>query len=118
MIIISGKKENVYVARDRIQTIQNELANIITMDVAIPAKYHNLIIGAKGRLIRSIADECGGVHIRFPQEGSGSDKVTVRGPKEDVEKAKKQLVELATEKVFIYSYSISVITFLKFSFGI
>ncbi|KAG1666666.1 Vigilin [Nymphon striatum] len=98
VIIISGKKENVNIARDRIQTIQNELANIITMDVAIPAKYHNLIIGAKGRLIRSIADDCGGVHIRFPQEGSGSDKVTVRGPKEDVEKAKKQLVELANEK--------------------
>ncbi|CAM1304348.1 HDLBP (predicted), partial [Pycnogonum litorale] len=98
VIIISGKKENVNIAREKVQNIQNELANIISIDVAIPAKFHNLIIGAKGRLIRSIAEECGGVQIKFPQEGTGSDKVTVRGPKEDVEKAKKQLTELANEK--------------------
>ncbi len=46
-------------------------------------------------------DECGGIHIHFPNEGSGSDKVIIRGPKEEVEKAKKQLVELANERVRI-----------------
>lgn len=99
LIVISGRKENVEVAKDKVQAIQNELANITTIEVSIPPKFHNLIIGAKGRLIRSIAEECGGVHIKFPIEGSGSDKVIVRGPKSDVEKAKKQLVELANEKV-------------------
>ena len=69
------------------------------MNIEIPHKFHNSIIGAKGRLIRSVMDECGGVIIRFPQEGSNSDKVTIRGPKEDVEKAKKQLLDLATERV-------------------
>ena len=44
-------------------------------------------------------DECGGVLIRFPSEGSVSDKVVIRGPKEDVDKAKKQLLELAVERV-------------------
>lgn len=44
-------------------------------------------------------DECGGVIIRFPSEGSTSDKVTIRGPKDDVESAKKQLQELTSEKV-------------------
>ena len=44
-------------------------------------------------------DECGGVHIHFPKEGSGSDRVTVRGPKEEVEKAKKQLMSLTDERV-------------------
>ena len=44
-------------------------------------------------------DECGGVVIRFPQEGSNRDTVTIRGPKDDVEKAKKQLLELANERV-------------------
>lgn len=44
-------------------------------------------------------DECGGVHIHFPSEGSGSDKVTIRGPASEVEKAKKQLLQLAEEKV-------------------
>ncbi|KAK2108060.1 hypothetical protein P7K49_013225 [Saguinus oedipus] len=44
-------------------------------------------------------EECGGVHIHFPVEGSGSDTVVIRGPSSDVEKAKKQLLHLAEEKV-------------------
>jgi len=44
-------------------------------------------------------EECGGVIIRFPAEGSSSDKVTIRGPAEDVDKAKKQLIELANQIV-------------------
>lgn len=72
----------------------------MNVDIIIPAKFHNSIIGSKGRLIRSIAEECGGVSIHFPKEGTGSDKVTIRGPKEDVDKAKKQLLELTNEKVF------------------
>lgn len=44
-------------------------------------------------------EECGGVHIHFPTEGSGIDKVTIRGPVEEVAKAKQQLLGLAEEKV-------------------
>lgn len=98
VIVITGKKSDVEVARDQILKIQNELANIVNVDIIIPAKFHNSIIGAKGRLIRSIMEECGGVSIHFPKEGTGSDKVTIRGPKEDVDKAKKQLLELTNEK--------------------
>ena len=46
-------------------------------------------------------EECGGVMIRFPQEGSNSDKVTIRGPETDVANAKKQLLELANERVCV-----------------
>lgn len=35
----------------------------------------------------------------LPHRGSGSDTVTIRGPAQDVEKAKKQLLHLAEEKV-------------------
>ena len=44
-------------------------------------------------------EDCGGVHIHFPAEGSGSDKVTIRGPAGEVERAKRQLLQLAEEKV-------------------
>ena len=71
------------------------------IEVNIPHKHHNAVIGAKGRLIRSIMDECGGVSIKFPPEGSNSDKVLIRGPKDDVDKAKKQLLDLLNEKVWI-----------------
>uniref|UniRef100_A0A1A7Z565 Vigilin n=1 Tax=Iconisemion striatum TaxID=60296 RepID=A0A1A7Z565_9TELE len=98
MIIITGKKANCEAARSRILAIQKELANISEIDVSIPSKLHNSLIGSKGRLVRSIMEECGGVHIHFPTEGSGIDKVTIRGPVEEVEKAKQQLLALAEEK--------------------
>ncbi|XP_034533086.1 vigilin [Notolabrus celidotus] len=98
MIVITGKKSNCEVAKDRILAIQRELANIKEAEVTIPAKLHNSLIGSKGCLVRSIMEDCGGVHIHFPSEGSGSDKVTIRGPAGEVEKAKKQLLQLAEEK--------------------
>lgn len=78
--------------------------NIKEVSVEIPHKLHNSLIGAKGRLIRAIMEECGGVNVRFPPEGSKSDKVTIRGPKDDVENAKKQLMDLASEKVCFQMY--------------
>uniref|UniRef100_A0A1W7R994 Vigilin n=1 Tax=Hadrurus spadix TaxID=141984 RepID=A0A1W7R994_9SCOR len=98
VITITGKKENVLLAQQLILDKQNELENVVQQDIIIPSKFHNSIIGAKGRLIRSIMEECGGVSIRFPQVESGSDKVSIRGPKEDVIRAKKLLVELSNEK--------------------
>lgn len=98
VILITGKKENVIEARDRIQKIQNELSDIVTEDVQIPPKFYNSLIGAGGKLISSIMEECGGVSIKFPTSESKSDKVTIRGPKDDVEKAKSQLLELASER--------------------
>ncbi|XP_034386396.1 high density lipoprotein binding protein a isoform X2 [Cyclopterus lumpus] len=98
MIVITGKKANCEVARSRILAIQKELANITEIEVSIPSKLHNSLIGSKGRFVRSIMEECGGVHIHFPTEGSGIDKVTIRGPAEEVEKAKQQLLALAEEK--------------------
>jgi len=98
MITITGKKADVEKARDEVQKIQQEKANVVSIEVKIPANIHNTIIGAGGKIIQSIMDDCGGVHIKFPEAKSGSDMVTVRGPKEDVEKAKGQLESLSTEK--------------------
>jgi len=97
-ISIVGKKANVEKARSMIEAMQKELANIREVTIEIPHKLHNSVIGAKGRLIKSIMEECGGVIVRFPPEGSTSDKVVIRGPKDDVENAKKQLLELSTER--------------------
>merc|ERR1719187_2545958 len=74
------------------------MANIVTKEIMIPAKIHNTVIGAGGKLIQSIMSECGGVAIKFPEANSGSDKVTIRGPVDDVEKAMKKLQELSDEK--------------------
>lgn len=97
-IIITGKKKDVDNAAEMIREIQSQMANIVSKDITIPAKIHNTVIGAGGKLIQSIMTECGGVHIKFPEAHSGSDKVTIRGPADDVEKALKLLEELSAEK--------------------
>lgn len=76
-IKVTGKKQNVEKARAMIEQIQKELANIAEETMIIPHKLHNAVIGAKGKYIRAIMDECGGVLIRFPSENTTSDKVTV-----------------------------------------
>merc|ERR1712223_1909307 len=98
VITITGKKENVEKAQEKITSIQAEMANVVSVDLIIPAKIHNTMIGAGGKLIQSISDDCGGVAIKFPPSNSNSDKVTIRGPKDDVEKAKKMLTEMSTER--------------------
>ncbi|KAK6323238.1 hypothetical protein J4Q44_G00055770 [Coregonus suidteri] len=98
MIVITGRKNHCEAARDKILAIQRELANIKESEVTIPAKLHNSLIGSKGCLVRAIMEDCGGVHIHFPSEGSGSDRVTIRGPVVEVERAKRQLLQLAEEK--------------------
>lgn len=80
-------------------------ASIVDDTVTIPHKLHNAIIGPKGKLVRSVMDECGGVRVLFPPSESGSDKVKLHGPKEDVEKARTMLLELADEQVLARSHA-------------
>uniref|UniRef100_H2ZHB2 K Homology domain-containing protein n=1 Tax=Ciona savignyi TaxID=51511 RepID=H2ZHB2_CIOSA len=99
VIVITGKKADCQKARKLIRAIEQEQANIVEELVNINPQLHNQLIGAKGRLIRSLMEDYGGnVQIHFPTGTSGSDKVTIRGPKEDVEKAKGQLMQIAKQK--------------------
>nr|XP_026691860.1 vigilin isoform X2 [Ciona intestinalis] len=99
VIVITGKKADCEKARKLIRAIEREQANIVEESVTINPQLHNQLIGAKGRLVRSLMDDYGGnVQIHFPMGSSGSDKVTIRGPKEEVEKAKDQLMQIAKQK--------------------
>lgn len=98
-ITITGKKENVEEAREKIRKIQDELESIVTDEIIIDPKFYNSLIGTKGKLILSIMDDCGGVNIKFPNSESKSNKVMIRGPKEDVDRAKQQLLDLANERL-------------------
>lgn len=99
VITITGKKENVEEAKEKIRKIQDELETIVTDEIIIDPKFYNSLIGARGKLIHSIMEDCGGVNIKFPNTESKSDKVMIRGPKEDVDRAKQQLLDLANERL-------------------
>lgn len=96
LIVISGPRDKVEKAHERIQTMQNNLSDMTQADIIIPHRIHNHILGAKGRNIINIMNECGDVIITFPQEGSKSDRVIIRGQKEAVLKAKQMLIEMST----------------------
>ncbi len=55
------------------------------------------LVANGGISVRDIEDEFGGVHILFPKasDKANADKVIIRGPKEDVAKAKETLKEVA-----------------------
>ncbi|CAB4057322.1 unnamed protein product [Lepeophtheirus salmonis] len=81
VITLTGRKSNVEKAYQLLLKLQSEIENIIVSEVAIPPKIHNTEYP-----------------WFFPPFDSGSDKVVIRGPKEDVEKAKKMLLDLSSEK--------------------
>lgn len=58
-------------------------------------------------------EDCGGVSIKFPSADSKSDKVTIRGPKDDVDRAKQQLLDLANERQ-LASYTAEVKWFYRY----
>jgi len=67
--------------------------------VDIPHAMHASLQTAKGALIRAVRDECGGVLIKFPSATSNSDKVLLKGPEDDIELAKRLLLDLANDTV-------------------
>jgi len=99
VIVIVGTQKNCEKAREMLTKIQGELASVVQEEMQIDARYHAAIIGPKGRVVSSIMQECGGVNIHFPHGGDKAAKpnvVTIRGPKDDVAKAKARLEELST----------------------
>jgi len=98
VITITGRKENCEKAKDKITNMQSQLGEFVEVAVMIPSKFHNTLIGAGGKMVQSISEDCGGVQITFPDAKLKSDKVTILGPKENVEKAKLILLDTYRER--------------------
>ncbi|CDW54567.1 General transcription factor 3C polypeptide 2 [Trichuris trichiura] len=99
VLIVTGKKADVAKAEKVLQQMQSELASIVTLELKVPQLLHRTLIGVGGRLIHSIVEECGGVQVKFPtQDSKNPDVISIRGPKEGAEKAKKLLADLAKDR--------------------
>lgn len=103
-ITIVGKQDNVLKARKMLEEKIKELVNIKEDFVEIPHQLHTALIGKGGAIIKQIRKDCGGVIISFPAETTPTDKITLRGPLEEIKKAKQELLKLAEQKNDI-SYS-------------
>lgn len=64
----------------------------------MPHNLHNALIGRSGAIIKEVRKNCGGCMINFPPEDSSSDKIILKGPREDIEKAKQELLKIVKHR--------------------
>lgn len=67
--------------------------------MTVDPKHHRHFVIRKGQVLRTIAEEYGGVMVSFPRPGTQSDKVTLKGAKDCVEAAKKRILEIIDDLV-------------------
>ena len=71
----------------------------------IDQRWHKMVIGANGENMKEVHDRFSGVHVAFPEPGKRSSEVTLRGPRDEVEKCAKYLKKMADDIVSLYTYS-------------
>lgn len=92
VITIMGKKEGVKAARAELEESVKSLEEQVTVDVSVDPKWHKSFTSKRAKLINEISDENCNVKISFPKTENTSE-VTIKGPKDAVEAAKKRILE-------------------------
>jgi hypothetical protein len=76
-------------------------------DIVIEHRLHRVIIGTQGKSIREIREQFPSVNIFIPDQSKKSDIITLRGPKNDVDKCyaylQKYVHELVGTRVAVFS---------------
>jgi len=98
VITIIGSKGNVEKAKAQIREIENSLAKISEAKVVISRNAYKFLIGRDGANITALREKHD-VAIQFPDETDKSEEVTIRGEEPNVKAAKKELVEMANDKI-------------------
>ncbi len=105
LVKLMGTKENVEKARQLLTERVKKLANELTTDLSIDPQYYPQIIGAKGKNLEEVRSKFHNIQITFPDANGKSDKVTLHGDKDDVEKCSKFLQQKIKD---LYSIEIDV----------
>lgn len=92
-ITIIGKEDAVRQAKEQLETILNEIMNVIEEEIVVDPKYHKHFVAKRGELLHRISEDCGGVSISFPRVGTDSDKVIIKGAKDCIAAAKQRIYD-------------------------
>lgn len=65
----------------------------------IDHRWHKMVIGANGENMKEVHDRFSGVHVAFPEPGKRNSEVSLRGPKDEVDKCAKYLKKMADDIV-------------------
>ncbi|KAA8892775.1 hypothetical protein FN846DRAFT_626516 [Sphaerosporella brunnea] len=105
-IKIRGKKSEVDKAKTVLTKIVKDAENTAVRTISVEKKFHRSLIGPGGQTLRSIVVKAGGPDdraalarlVRFPNQGSESNDITVQGPSNVVNKIIAAIEEIVTEK--------------------
>ena len=109
IITIEGNDETIARANQELDQIIKkaiEKEAQVTKDLVIEQRFHSQLIGTKGENIKEIRDKFS-VSITFPDSSVKSDKVTIRGEKQDVENCYKHLSQL-NKKLLLDNYRLEL----------
>uniref|UniRef100_A0A672ZS12 Vigilin n=1 Tax=Sphaeramia orbicularis TaxID=375764 RepID=A0A672ZS12_9TELE len=91
VIVLSGRKERCEAAVEALKALVP-----VTIEVEVPFELHRYIIGQKGSGIRKMMDEFE-VNIQVPAPEQQSDKISITGLANHLERAKEGLLERVKE---------------------
>lgn len=97
-IKVSGKRENVREAKDRIMSVLDTKSNRVTLKMDVSHTEHSHVIGKGGNNIKKVMEETG-CHIHFPDSNRNnhtekSNQVSIAGQPRGVEAARAKIREL------------------------
>ncbi|XP_066538855.1 protein bicaudal C homolog 1-A [Hoplias malabaricus] len=97
-IKVSGRKEDVREAKEKIMSVLDTKSNRVTLKMDVSHTEHSHVIGKGGNNIKRVMEETG-CHIHFPDsnrnsQGEKSNQVSIAGQPEGVEAARAKIREL------------------------
>lgn len=84
-------------AKQQLLDMLKDLDKVVESETSVDPQYHRHFVLRRGEILRQISDELGGVAISFPKAGTNSTRVTVKGPPECVEAAKKRIAAIVED---------------------
>ncbi len=67
--------------------------------MVVDPRHHRHFVCRRGQVLRELAEEYGGVAVSFPRTGTCSDNITLKGPRECIDSAKKRIQEIVRDLV-------------------
>lgn len=99
VVRIEGPSEGVAKAKQELLDLVEKMENEKTRDIVIEQRLHRLIIGTQGGKIREIRDRFQNVMINVPDASKKCDIISLRGPKDEVDRCYTYLQKMAQELV-------------------
>jgi predicted PilT family ATPase len=87
---------------DCVGTLSNHLSEFVqaSICISIPKEHHRFILGKNGNKLKDL-EKATATKISVPNMADSSDKITITGTKEGIEKAVHEIKVTSDEQVFI-----------------